>query len=460
MNNSWFSGPAPRALAAAAGLAFFVMACSLGGTPGTPAVSKGVITAKGSVFVNGVEYADSAASISIGDTANRADSDLKVGMVVVVKGTVNGSSGKGDASEILYAAELQGTIDTSPAINTTTGVFYVFGHKVATDKTTVFDGVVDISGLAAGDRVEVSGTADAASNTLNASRVEKQVPGGDFAIRGVVSALGASSFTLTNEDGKSVIVNFTGSLAAGIANGSLVIVKFAAYSSPLNVTADKVRLITEPKADNGERTEVSGIVSNFASGSPTTFTVDDVNVSADSALVSGVANGVRVEVKGTMQSGVLVADKVKVETESNIEAKGQVTAVDAAAGTLTLDGVLFTTTPRTIFRDDKVAGNSQFSLANIAVNDTLEVSGYADQSSGAVVAAKIERQNGPGQTILSAPVSSIVGSVLTMAGVSVNVSGLSNAAALLAAVTVGAEVTVKGTVSGTTFTATQGSLGG
>jgi hypothetical protein len=255
-------------------------------------------------------------------------------------------------------------------------------------------------------------------------------------------------------------VNFTGSLAAGIANGSLVIVKFAAYSSPLNVTADKVRLITEPKADNGERTEVSGIVSNFASGSPTTFTVDDVNVSADSALVSGVANGVRVEVKGTMQSGVLVADKVKVETESNIEAKGQVTAVDAAAGTLTLDGVLFTTTPRTIFRDDKVAGNSQFSLANIAVNDTLEVSGYADQSSGAVVAAKIERQNGPGQTILSAPVSSIVGSVLTMAGVSVNVSGLSNAAALLAAVTVGAEVTVKGTVSGTTFTATQGSLGG
>jgi hypothetical protein len=275
-----------------------------------------------------------------------------------------------------------------------------------------------------------------------------------------VSALGTSSFVLTNEDGKSVTVNFTGSLAAGIANGSLVIVKFAAYSNPLSVTSDKVKLITEPKADNGEHTEVSGVVSNFVGGSPATFTVDGVNVSADSALVSGVANGVRVEVKGTMQGGVLVADKVKVETESNIEAKGQVSAVDTSAGTLTLDGVVFTIDARTIFRDDRVAGSSQFSLANISVNDTLEVSGYADKSTGTIVAAKVERQTGPGETVLSAPVSAVAGSILTMAGVSVNVSGLTNAAALLAAVTVGAEVTVKGIVSGTTFTATQGSLGG
>jgi hypothetical protein len=48
---------------------------------------------------------------------------------------------------------------------------------------------------------------------------------------------------------------------------------------------------------------------------------------------------------------------------------------------------------------------------------------------------------------------------LTMAGVSVNVSELSNAAALLSAVVVGTEVTAKGTVSGTSFTAVQGSVG-
>jgi hypothetical protein len=460
MKNSWFSVPAMKAAAAAAGVAVLVLACSLGSTPGTPALSKGVITAKGSVWVNGVEYADTAASITIGDTANHSDADLKVGMVVDVKGTVTGDSGKGDAAEIVYAADLQGTIDASPPIDLTTGVFYVFGHKIATDKTTVFDGVSGLSGLAAGDRVEVSGTADTAAGVFNATRVEKQLTGGDFSIRGTVSTLGTGSFVLTSDDGKSVTVNFTGTLGAGIANGSLVIVKFAAYSSPLSVTADKVRLITEPRGDNGEHTEVSGVVSNFAAGSPVTFTVDGVSVSADSTLAAGVANGVKVEVKGTMQGGVLVALKVKVEIESTIEAKGQVTAIDTAAGTLTLDGVLFTVSARTIFRDDTVSGASQFSLANLPVGNTLEASGYADPSSGAIIATRVEKQSGPGQMVLSAPVTAAVGSTLTMAGVSVNISGLSNAAALLAAITPGSEVTVTGTVSGTTFTATQGSIGG
>src|SRR5208282_3817486 len=122
----------------------------------------------------------------------------------------------------------------------------------------------------------------------------KQAPGGDCAIRGLVSALGSTSFVLTSEDGKSVTLSFTGTLAAGIANGSLVIVKFAAYSSPLAVTADKVHLITEPKADNGKHTEASGVVSNFVGGSPATFTVNGLSVSADGTLAAGVANGVMV----------------------------------------------------------------------------------------------------------------------------------------------------------------------
>ena len=91
MIGSMVTGPAAKAFAAAAALAVLVMACSLGGAPGAPALSKGVIKAKGSVYVNGVEYGDNAASISIGDTANHADSDLKVGMVVDVEGTISGS---------------------------------------------------------------------------------------------------------------------------------------------------------------------------------------------------------------------------------------------------------------------------------------------------------------------------------------------------------------------------------
>ncbi len=456
MHSSTSSRAAVRSAAAASFIALFAMACTLGSTPGTPVVSRGVITAKGSVFVNGVEYADRSASIRIGTTSGRADSDLKVGMVVVVKGTQNGA--QGDATEILYAAELQGTVDASPPIDPAAGTFYVFGHKVATDATTVFDGVSGLSALSAGDRVEVSGTADAAAGVLNASRVEKQPAGGYFAIVGVVSGLGAGTFVLTSADGRTVTVNVTGTLAAGIGNGSLVIVGFSAWSSPLVVTADKVHLLVEPTADNGEHAEVSGVVSGLAAGSPVTFTVDGVSVSADSSLAAGLANGVQVEVQGTMQGGVLVADRIKVEMESTIEARGLVTAVDSAAGTFMLDGVLFTVNAQTIFRDDKVSASATFSLSSIGVNDTLEVSGYADPSSGAIVASKVERQTSPGETVLSAPVTAVGTTTLTMAGVTVDISGLSNMAALLA-VANGTEVTVKGTMSGTTFVASQGSIG-
>lgn len=455
MHDSRFVRAAVKTAAAASFLALFAMACALGSGPATPVVSKGVITAKGSVFVNGVEYNDAFASIRVGDTTGRADSDLKVGMVVVVKGTRNGTSGT--AMEILYAAELQGTVDASPAIDTVAGTFYVFGHKIATDATTVFDGVSGLAALAAGDRVEVSGTADAAAGVLHASRVEKQPAGGDFSVKGVVSSLTSAAFVLTSQDGKTVTVDFTGTLSAGISNGSLVIVDFAAWSNPLVVTADKVHPITEPSPDNGERAEVSGVVSGFTAGPPATFTVDDVSVSASASLAAGLANGVRVEVQGSMQGGVLVADRVKVETESTIEANGQVSAVSTSAGRLTLDGVLFTVEATTIFRDDKVSASGQFSLASISVGDTLEVHGYADASSGAIVASKIERQTSAGETVLSAPVTATGASTLTMAGVTVDVSGLANKATLLA-VTPGTEVTVKGTMSGATFIASQGSI--
>jgi hypothetical protein len=449
-------GKSAAVLAAVAAMTLSLVGCFLAaGVTSTPALSKGVITAKGSVFVNGVEYNDSAAAITIGDAANHTDADLKVGMVVEVKGSIEGG-GKGVATEVLYAANLEGTIDASPAPNTATGVFYVFGHKIATDSTTVFDGVTGLSGLAAGDRVEVSGVADAAAGVLNASRVEKLSTTGEFKIRGVVSGLPGNPFTVTNDDGKTVQVNVTsGTLDPSIANGSTVIVHFAAWSNPFTVPADMVRLIKELKADDGEHTEVSGVVSGFAAGPPATFTVDGVSVSASGSLAAGVANGVRVEVQGTMTAGVLVADEVRVAQKSTIEAQGAVTGVGST--NLTVDGVVFAVTATTICRDERSAAVGQFGLANIAVSDFLQVRGYIDSSTGAVVAARVERLNGPGTTTLSAPVTAVVSNTLTMAGINVDISGLANKATLLA-VGIGTRVVVSGTMSGVTFIATSGAV--
>jgi hypothetical protein len=449
-------------------------ACSLGTStssnntsPGVAGFAKGVITAKGSVFVNGVEYDDSTAAISVDDSGNHTDADLKVGMVVEVQGTIDSASGKGTATTILYSAELEGTIDTG-SINTTAGTFTVFGQTVITDANTVFEGVADITGLASGDRVEVSGIADPIAHTISATRVEKKTVVEDYRIKGTVSNLAAGSFDLTTEHSSTpIIVNFTGTLASGITNGSEVVVRFATFSNPISTTAAQVRLLRKMEAENGERVEASGIISNFAAGaSSVTFTVHGMNVQADNALVAGLslANGVKVEVKGTMNAGVLVAQKVSAERESRIGVRGTAGAspIDTVNNTLTLDGIVFSVTSTTIFRDESAAHIDRFSLADIAVGDPLQVNAYID-GSGNAIASRIERAENPiTSAVIQAPVSATATNQLTMLGLTVDISGVTftpDQATFLTGITLNSTIVrVTGSVTGTTFVATQASI--
>ena len=66
--------------------------------------------------------------------------------------------------------------------------------------------------------------------------------------------------------------------------GSFVEVKFVGPINPISTTADQIKLLRELEASDRDRAEVHGVVSNFVSGAgSSTFTVDDVNVSADNS---------------------------------------------------------------------------------------------------------------------------------------------------------------------------------
>ena len=97
-----------RTLAAGA-IALFISACGgggdggIGGTGGggggTAAdVSVGTITAFGSVWVNGVEFKSNTATIKIDDNPH-PESDLRVGMVARVDGSISGASASHDHRE-------------------------------------------------------------------------------------------------------------------------------------------------------------------------------------------------------------------------------------------------------------------------------------------------------------------------------------------------------------------------
>ncbi|MHA7600783.1 DUF5666 domain-containing protein [Alicycliphilus sp. T452] len=87
-------------------------------------------------------------------------------------------------------------------------------------------------------------------------------------------------------------------------------------------------------------------------------------------------------------TGAQAASASEIRWRSEVE--GPVTAVDAAAGTLTVLGQSVGTTPGTVF-DDGLRGG----LSRLAVGQVVEVHGFAD-AQGAIVATRIEREE-PGR---------------------------------------------------------------
>jgi hypothetical protein len=296
-------------------LAFMVMmvvavllSCTQSSPPpgGVSGFSKGVITAKGSIFVNGVEFDLSGASIQINGAAG-TESDLRVGMQVEVRGKIDDASSTGSAAEVHFDSSLKGPIsDPIVAPN-----LIVLGQTVITDTNTVFDSLpLGIASLAQFDVIEVAGIPDGSGNIL-ATHIET-TGSSTYEIDGVVSSPGAGTFVLTPaNNGTALTVNYTGTLDAGIVAGTTVEVKFSTFSSlTITTTAAKIEAKTELEPAEGDRVEVEGFVTGL-SGSA--FTVDGIAVDAGSLSLAGISNGTKVEAEGMFTSGILYAEKIKIK---------------------------------------------------------------------------------------------------------------------------------------------------
>ncbi len=383
---------------AVAALAF--AACGGGGgdgggvQTGAATVSKGAITGFGSVYVNGVKFATSASTGVIIDDASVSVDTLHVGMIVKVNGRVNDDGATGSADSIEYEDNLKG-----PVANKTATGFSVLGQSVIVTATTVFQGAANLAALANGQVVEVSGFLNA-DGSITATLVEvKATPG--FKIRGTVANLGATTFTLTVSPTLSYTVDFSAAtkvpVTAALKNGDYVKVTAAVAPNGSTIVATKIS-IRRAGMEDATRAEVEGIVSNYNAAAKT-FTVNGVNVNASAlTLPAGFGNGMKVEAKGPIINGILIASAIEVEQENQQELrelKGTVTAKSAA--TLTVGTTQFLVTGRTIFHDASDRDNRLMSLADIAVGDLVEVKYHLD-SAGMFVADKIEREQAASTT--------------------------------------------------------------
>lgn len=344
-----------RQWAAMLGAAVLVAACGGGGsggvdTGGTGAplsFSKGPISGFGSVIVNAVRFDDSDPNIVIVDADGNAlrRDDLKLGMVAEIDGDgiVAGSAGAtstAKASRIRISSEIVGPVE---GIDVARQTLTVLGQEVRVNSATAFDTALpsQLASLENDDVVEVYALPDGVSGRYLATRIGLKTSATRYRLRGVVASLitSARTFAIGN-----LTVSYAGlssdPVPLGLANGRIVTLQLA--TTPVSGVWTALRIDdASATPDDRSHARIEGLVTAVTSARA--FTVDGVSVNASSAELpdGAVALGLRVEVEGALVGGVLVANKVEIEDESEsaeVELIGSVSAVNTNANTFVLRG--------------------------------------------------------------------------------------------------------------------------
>ena len=397
-------------------------------------VSTGVVTGFGSIFVNGVEFETDNAMFTIDDQPG-IESDLEVGQVVTVIGTIDANGTSGTADSVSFDDVVEGPISS---IDIPNDQLVVAGQTVLVDAATSFDDNINpasLDGLSIGDFVEVSGFIDADDN-IRATRIETEPPGSEVEVHGFVAGVTASTFAinaLTVDYSAAMLDDFPG---GAISNGDFVEAKGDILNPGGPLLATEVELETQDlDPDEIDDFEIEGFITRFIAGRPLDnldFDVSGVPVITDSSTVfegdtALLGLNTKVEVEGTVNSaGVVVADEVDIRTGINrTRIAAQVDSVNAAANSLVMLDITVHVDALTRIEDKSNADLEPFSVADINVGDYIEVRGDENPpGSGDLLATLLERDdlpNAPGEdTELRGFVELVDVASFTILGVTIN----------------------------------------
>jgi len=422
------------------------------GTGGSGVTSTGTITAFGSVFVNGVEFSTSGATIVL-DGNPAAESNLRVGMVVTVNGSRSGSSGS--AARIEVDDAVKGFVEAKPDANHWT----VMGQTVLVDDQTRFENNVQPG---VGDFAEVHGLV-VADGTISGGFIEKKnTPFPAFEVKGFVKNHNDASKTF---DIGTLTVNYSNALINDMPNpvgnawnGLLVEAKGSTCATtPVcgTLTASKVEP-NGPQMQEAAEFEIEGFVTSLTSTSD--FVVGNQRVVTtgstrfEGGVASDIAVGVKLEVEGVLAGGVLTASKVEFGDGIRIEA--DIDTVGASSFTLRgLPGITVTANSLTQF-EGGVSG-----LNNLVAGNHVRIRGRTS-GSNTVIATEVERRSADPRVELQGPIQSITGAspnqIVTILGVAVDTIGVAfedvNRATFFSQAVAGTLVKARGGLNGSTVT--------
>jgi hypothetical protein len=372
-------------------LAALVLLAGCGGGVGTggtgaaePAQAQGPITGFGSVIVAGVTWNDDGAAVldENGASVPRTGDELRLGMTVEIEGTDGAAP---VARTIRLDAAVVGAVGS---VDPSGRALSVLGQNVRIDPGTSFDEALPngLASLRPGDLVAVHGLPESAGGGVLATRIDRADANATPRLRGTVADLDAAARTLRIG---TLVLEYDGAsgVPAALADGLVVRI---AVRPPAGGGRWQVatfgRLDAAP--EEGADVKVDGLVSGYQGVGD--FVVGGLAVDASRADVRPVggvlANGVRVEVRGTMSGGRLVAERVQVLGSRDIDERvyklnGRIAAVNPTAGTFVLRKTVVD------YRNAQFQGGTS---ADVAQGRVVRVEGPLSEDGSRILATSVE----------------------------------------------------------------------
>jgi hypothetical protein len=421
-------------------------------------IAQGPINGFGSVIVNGVRYSTTGATVTIDDQPG-TESDLRVGQVVRVEGTVNADGVTGTARRISFDDELEGPVQN---IDLAASRFVVLGQVVRVGTATSFDDSIvprSLDGLQVGQRVEVSGLVGA-DGVIAATRVERKPAATAVEVKGVASSVDAAARRFNIG---LLVVDYGSAALSGFStgqpvNGDLVEVVGSVGAADTLVATRVEKRSAGLSGSSNDTADLDGLVTRFVSATDFDVAGQRVTTSAATRYQGGTAADlaldVNVEVEGGFDAtGRVVATEVEFRREGDVELAGPVESVNAAGSTLVLLGTTIRTTVLTRFEDHSAADLVRFGLADLRIGDYVEIRAYRD--AGGLVATRVDRDDPESSVELKGPATEVAQPNFKVAGLPVTTgptteyrdnNGVSISAAAFFAAAPGRDVKVRGSL--------------
>ncbi len=374
-----------------------------GGIDGTGIMSAGVVSAIGSIVVNGTEFDTSNAEViingvlvGVGDAF--VQDNFEIGMVVTVEGRIN-LDGSAVADRVIYSNNVLGPVEsvgvTDPLTNEKKIV--VMGQTVVVNFITEFKPYpYGFDDIAVDDVVVVSGYRDVGAK-IRATFIENITDPNItvYEVTGFITNLDTGLETFEIND---LTVNYAGihsdDLPANFDNGLYVEVVGELNDQSGILDAEEITLAEVSDGEDGVEFEIMGFVTEVISANGMIiFKIgnQEVHANADPEIVEyvdgdpgDIVPGQKLEAEGSFEGGILTAWEVEFWKPDQIEVEGIVDQVNFIGGfpEFTFEernDQLFQTNSETEFED--IDPNA------IAVGMELEVKGVPQDIEQSVVQA-------------------------------------------------------------------------